>query len=42
MTPVNYSAAANAYKDALAFALLFVILLARPQGILGGSQLQKV
>jgi branched-chain amino acid transport system permease protein len=31
-----------AYKDAVAFALLFVVLLARPQGLLGRAQVQKV
>jgi len=30
------------YKDALAFALLFIILLIRPQGILGRATVQKV
>src|SRR5579859_589700 len=30
------------YKDALAFALLFVVLLLRPQGILGRALIQKV
>ncbi|MGI8856326.1 MAG: branched-chain amino acid ABC transporter permease [Thermomicrobiales bacterium] len=32
----------SAYKDAVAFGLLFVILLFRPQGILGRVQVQKV
>ena len=32
----------NAYKDAVAFALLFVVLLARPQGLLGRAAVQKV
>jgi branched-chain amino acid transport system permease protein len=32
----------NAYKDAVAFALLFIFLLVRPQGLLGRPQLQKV
>ena len=32
----------NAYKDAVAFALLFVVLLARPQGLLGRVAVQKV
>ena len=36
--PAQYSA----YKDAVAFALLFVILLVRPQGLLGKSAIQKV
>ncbi|MEP7289949.1 MAG: branched-chain amino acid ABC transporter permease [Chloroflexota bacterium] len=31
-----------AYKDAVAFALLFIVLLARPQGILGRTAVQKV
>jgi branched-chain amino acid transport system permease protein len=31
-----------AYKDAVAFALLFIILLARPQGLLGRAIVQKV
>lgn len=30
------------YKDAIAFALLFVILLIRPQGLLGRTSIQKV
>ncbi|MFC4639734.1 branched-chain amino acid ABC transporter permease [Deinococcus hohokamensis] len=36
--PGDYSA----YKDVVAFALLFVILLIRPQGLLGKAQIQKV
>ncbi|GGO35843.1 branched-chain amino acid ABC transporter permease [Deinococcus humi] len=36
--PSDYSA----YKDAVAFALLFVILLVRPQGLLGQNAAQKV
>lgn len=36
--PGDYSA----YKDAVAFALLFLILLVRPQGLLGRAQIQKV
>lgn len=36
--PVEYIA----YKDAIAFALLFVVLLARPQGLLGRAVVQKV
>lgn len=36
--PAEYSA----YKDAVAFALLFVILLVRPQGLLGRAAIQKV
>ncbi len=36
--PSDYSA----YKDAVAFGLLFVVLLLRPQGILGRVQVQKV
>jgi branched-chain amino acid transport system permease protein len=35
--PSEYSA----YKDAVAFGLLFVVLLLRPQGILGRAQVQK-
>lgn len=31
-----------AYKDAVAFALLFIVLLARPQGLLGRALVQKV
>ncbi len=30
------------YKDAIAFALLFIMLLARPQGLLGRAVVQKV
>jgi len=30
------------YKDAIAFALLFIVLLVRPQGILGRAVVQKV
>lgn len=36
--PADYSG----YKDAIAFALLFIMLLVRPQGLLGRSQTQKV
>jgi branched-chain amino acid transport system permease protein len=36
--PTDY----NAYKEAVAFAFLFVILLIRPQGLFGRSQIQKV
>ncbi len=36
--PPDYSA----YKEAVAFALLFIILMVRPQGLLGRSQIQKV
>lgn len=36
--PVDY----NAYKEAVAFAFLFAVLLIRPQGLLGRSQIQKV
>lgn len=36
--PAEYSA----YKDAIPFVLLFVILLVRPQGLLGRLQVQKV
>jgi branched-chain amino acid transport system permease protein len=32
----------NGYKDAIAFALLFVILLIRPEGLLGRAVAQKV
>lgn len=32
----------SAYKEAVAFALLFVILLVRPQGLLGRPLIQKV
>ncbi len=35
-------ASANAYKDAIAFGLLFVVLLLRPQGLLGQRFVQKV
>lgn len=36
--PADY----NAYKEAVAFAFLFAVLLVRPQGLLGHSQIQKV
>jgi len=36
--PADYSA----YKDAVAFGLLFIMLLLRPQGLLGRSFVQKV
>lgn len=36
--PSDYSA----YKDAVAFGLLFLMLLVRPQGLLGRSTIQKV
>jgi len=36
--PSDYSA----YKDAVAFGLLFAVLMLRPQGILGRVQVQKV
>jgi branched-chain amino acid transport system permease protein len=36
--PADYSA----YRDAVAFGLLFVMLLVRPQGLLGRSFVQKV
>lgn len=36
--PPDYSA----YKEAVAFAFLFIVLLVRPQGLLGRSHLQKV
>ncbi len=32
----------SAYKDAIAFGILFAMLLLRPQGLLGRSQIQKV
>ena len=32
----------SAYKDAVAFALLFIVLLVRPQGLLGKTFVQKV
>lgn len=32
----------SAYKDAIAFGLLFLMLLVRPQGLLGRSIVQKV
>lgn len=32
----------NAYKDGVAFALLFIVLLVRPQGLLGRAAAQKV
>jgi len=32
----------NSYKDAIAFAILFIILLVRPQGLLGRTVVQKV
>jgi branched-chain amino acid transport system permease protein len=36
--PPDYSA----YKEAVAFAFLFIVLLVRPQGLLGRSMIQKV
>jgi branched-chain amino acid transport system permease protein len=36
--PPDYSA----YKEAVAFAFLFIVLLARPQGLLGRTFIQKV
>jgi branched-chain amino acid transport system permease protein len=36
--PPDYSA----YKDAVAFVLLFAVLLIRPQGLLGRAVVQKV
>jgi branched-chain amino acid transport system permease protein len=36
--PADY----NAYKEAVAFAFLFIILLVRPQGLLGQKLIQKV
>lgn len=35
-------ASASAYKDAVAFALLFAVLLVRPTGLLGRVRLEKV
>ena len=32
----------SAYKEAVAFALLFIVLLVRPQGLLGKTFVQKV
>ncbi len=32
----------SSYKDAIAFAILFIILLVRPQGLLGQKVIQKV
>jgi branched-chain amino acid transport system permease protein len=32
----------SGYKEAIAFALLFIMLLVRPQGLLGRSVIQKV
>lgn len=32
----------NAYREAVAFAVLFLALLVRPQGLLGRAQIQKV
>jgi branched-chain amino acid transport system permease protein len=32
----------NAYREAVAFAVLFLVLLVRPQGLLGRAQIQKV
>ena len=34
--------AASGWRDALAFAMLFVVLLLRPRGLLGRQQLEKV
>ena len=31
-----------AYREAVPFALLFIVLLVRPQGLLGRAQVQKV
>jgi branched-chain amino acid transport system permease protein len=36
--PSDYSG----YKEAIAFALLFIMLLVRPQGLLGRSRVTKV
>ncbi|KGF72111.1 flagellar biosynthesis anti-sigma factor FlgM [Neosynechococcus sphagnicola sy1] len=38
LVPGNFSA----YKDAIAFAMLLVMLLVRPQGLLGRARIQKV
>lgn len=38
IVPAEYSG----YKDAIAFALLFIMLLVRPQGLLGRSRMTKV
>lgn len=38
IVPSEYSG----YKDAIAFALLFIMLLVRPQGLLGRSRMTKV
>jgi branched-chain amino acid transport system permease protein len=32
----------SAYKEAVAFVVLFLVLLVRPQGLLGRVQIQKV
>jgi branched-chain amino acid transport system permease protein len=32
----------SAYKDAVAFGILFIVLLVRPQGLLGRTMIQKV
>jgi branched-chain amino acid transport system permease protein len=32
----------NAYREAVAFVVLFLVLLVRPQGLLGRAQIQKV
>jgi branched-chain amino acid transport system permease protein len=32
----------SAYKDAVAFGILFLMLLVRPQGLLGRKVIQKV
>lgn len=36
--PADYSA----YKEAIAFAILFIMLVVRPQGLLGQCLIQKV
>jgi branched-chain amino acid transport system permease protein len=38
LVPAEYSG----YKDAVAFAILFIVLLVRPQGLLGRALIQKV
>jgi branched-chain amino acid transport system permease protein len=35
-------AAASGWRDALAFAILFAVLVLRPSGLLGRRQLEKV
>jgi branched-chain amino acid transport system permease protein len=33
---------ASGYRDALAFAILFAVLLLRPRGLLGRPEVEKV